>query len=368
MRGIYVHIPFCLQKCPYCDFYSVRFDEGAVDAYADALVRNFKAYSGVKADTVYFGGGTPSCLAVSTLGRIVNGLKESFDIAGNAEITIEANPCTVTPQKLRAYRDMGFDRISFGVQSADDNELRGLGRLHDADTAKRAVNAAHDAGFENISADLMIGVAGQTKDSLQRSIDTLTALPVSHISAYMLKIEPGTPFDNEHTRAAVADDELMRGMYLSLVKSLAERGFAQYEISNFAKAGFESRHNLVYWTGGEYIGFGPAAHSLYKGRRFYVPGDLEKYISSPTQPELDEDEPYSEREEYIMLALRLTSGLDTGKLISLYGLQGADRVTALARRYEKAGLCHVTPERISLTPEGFLVSNSIIVELMEKAL
>lgn len=364
MRGIYIHIPFCLRKCPYCDFYSVKFDEDTAERYTDALLRNIRSYKGIAADTVYLGGGTPSVLPVSCLERLMTGLHESFDIDKNAEVTVEANPCTVTEQKLRDYLKMGINRISFGVQSADDNELKGLGRLHDAETAKKAIISAHSAGFENISADIMIGVMGQTEETMLRSADTLTSLPVSHISAYMLKIEQGTPYDTERVRNAVADDDTVSGSYLSLTERLESKGFCQYEISNYAKAGFKSRHNLKYWTGCEYIGFGPAAHSLYQGRRFYVPRDLGEYIASPTQREVDEQEPYNEREEYIMLALRLTEGLGIKKLISFYGEEGTGRLISLAEKYGRAGLCRVTADRVSLTPRGFLVSNSIIVEFL----
>ena len=367
MRGIYIHIPFCLRKCPYCDFYSLRFDEDTAERYTDALLRNFKAYEGISADTVYFGGGTPSVLPVACMDRLMAGVYESFCIDKNAEITIEANPCTVTQEKLHDYRQMGINRISFGVQSADDNELKGLGRLHDADTAKRAIISAQNAGFENISADIMIGIMGQTEGSMLSSADTLTSLPISHISAYMLKIEQGTPYDNERVRSAAPDDDTVSELYLSLTERLESRGFYQYEISNYSKPGCESRHNLKYWTGGEYIGFGASAHSLYEGRRFYVPRSVADYINAPKQRETDEEEPYNEREEYIMLALRLTRGLDVKKLIHLYGEEGADRLIALAKSYERAGLCVVTPDNVRLTPRGFLVSNSIIVEFLSKA-
>ena len=273
MRGIYIHIPFCLRKCPYCDFYSVSYDDSLADRYIDALLRNFGAnkYKGLQADTVYLGGGTPSALSIPQLERIIKGVFGSFDIANSAEVTIEANPCSVSYDKLKAMREMGFDRISFGIQSADDSELRFLGRLHDRDTALRAVNDACKAGFENISADIMLGLAGQTVSGLMNTADRLISLELSHVSAYMLKIEQGTPFDNIKIREKIADDELMSELYLSLVERLEKNGFYQYEISNFSKPGHESRHNLKYWTGEEYIGFGAAAHSLFEGQRYFVP-------------------------------------------------------------------------------------------------
>ncbi len=366
MRGIYIHIPFCLRKCPYCDFYSVRFDEHTAEEYTDALIRSFKnpKYKGLQADTVYFGGGTPSALPPRLTGRIMGALYDSFDIDKNAEITIEANPCTAAQIKLRQYREMGINRISFGVQSADDSELEGLGRIHDFERAQRAIEDAHRAGFENISADIMLGVAGQDVQSLMRTAERLTSLPITHISAYMLKIEPGTPFDNERTRAAIADEDTVSDMYIALCEKLEDKGFCHYEISNFAKAGFESRHNLKYWTAGEYAGFGTAAHSLYKGQRYYVPKDIAAFIDAPFQQEIEEEEPHSEREEYIMLALRVSEGLDEKKLISLYGEENTGRLMSLAKVYESHGLCRISGGRVSLTPRGFLVSNTIIVEFL----
>ena len=366
MRGIYIHIPFCLRKCPYCDFYSVRLDEGLADKYIGALIRSFGApkYKGLSADTVYIGGGTPTALSEDQITRLMGGVFEHFDIAKNAEITIEANPCTVDLGKLNAIRGTGINRISFGVQSANDRELGFLGRLHDYETAEAAILNAHRAGFDNISADIMLGLKGQDRDSLLASADRLTALPIGHISAYMLKIEPGTAFDNDKTRAEVCDDDTVSGLYLSLVERLEKRGFSQYEISNFAKAGLESRHNLKYWTGEEYVGFGPAAHSLFEGRRYYVPRDLSAYIAAPMQSEIDEEEPYNEREEYIMLALRLCQGLERARLTSLYGEDGERRIADKASLFEKSGLCRINDERIMLTPKGFLVSNSLILEFL----
>ena len=366
MRGIYIHIPFCLRKCPYCDFYSVGYDEGTADRYIDALIRNFRQerYSGKEADTVYLGGGTPTALSERQLERLMSGVFESFDIKDNAEITIEANPCTADEEKLKTLRKAGINRISFGVQSADDGELKALGRLHDYETARRAVTDCFDAGIENISCDIMTGLAGQEAEGLLSTAKKLTGLPVRHISAYMLKIEKGTPFDCEEVRRTVPDDDKTSTLYLALTDYLSDRGFAQYEISNYSYPGFESRHNLKYWTGEEYAGFGASAHSLFEGERYFVPASVKDYIGSEFQSELSEDEPYSEQEEYIMLASRLKSGLETGRLTSLYGEEKTLRLTALAKKLEKNGLCKVSDERISLTPRGFLVSNAVILEFL----
>ena len=369
MTGIYIHIPFCLRKCPYCDFYSVRIDNGLLESYIDALCRNFRAekYRGVKADTIYFGGGTPSVLTGGQVRRIIQGLYESFCIADDAEITIEANPCTVDRDKLLQYRQAGINRISFGVQSADDSELKALGRLHDYEGARRAVTLAQDVGFDNISCDIMLGTPEQNMVSLLYSAGKICELPIKHISAYMLKIEKGTAFDCEEVRKNTADDELVSDMYLSLTEHLNGRGFEQYEISNYARAGYESRHNLKYWLGQEYIGFGAAAHSLFDKKRYYVERDVQKYISAPLQEEIPEEEAYDERQEYIMLRVRLKSGLEKQRLKELYGDLAAEEMVRFCRTLETGGLCRVDEKKISLTPKGFLVSNSIIARLCDIA-
>ncbi|MBR1750979.1 MAG: radical SAM family heme chaperone HemW [Ruminococcus sp.] len=364
MRGIYIHIPFCLRKCPYCDFYSVRYDDDLAKKYVDALIRNFRSprYKGLSADTVYIGGGTPTSLDERLIERLMNGVFDCFDIAEGAEITIEANPCSVNENKLRALRSFGINRISFGIQSADDDELRFLGRLHNFDAAREAVLAASRAGFLNISGDIMAGLSGQDISDLLNSTDKLCSLPLSHISAYMLSIEEGTPFDNDIVRASVADDDKMAELYLAMTDRLQKNGFYQYEISNFSLPGFESRHNLKYWQGDEYIGFGASAHSLFEGKRCYVPRDVHRFILSDCQTEEPEDIPYNERDEYIMLHLRLRSGISLKRLSEYYGDRAADAVRAKAALYEKNGLCLVSGDTVSLTPRGYLLSNSVIAE------
>ncbi len=365
MRGIYIHIPLCLRKCPYCDFYSVRYDDALAEKYVDALIRNFKSgrYKGLCADTVYIGGGTPSSLDEKLLDRLLRGVFDNFKIDKNAEITIEANPCSVSEDKLRAYLASGIGRVSFGIQSADDRELALLGRLHDYDTAEKAVLAAHRAGFDNISGDIMAGTPGQDRESLLKSIDRLCSLPLKHISAYMLSIESGTPFDNDDIRAQTADDDKMSELYLAMTQRLEEKGFCQYEISNFSQKGFESRHNLKYWLGEEYIGFGASAHSLYAGERYSVPPDIGRYITDPLQSEDPEPLPYDEKQEYIMLHLRVKSGISISRICELYGNAAADSVYAKAQVFEKNGLCVINGDSISLTASGCLVSNGIITQL-----
>lgn len=365
MLGIYLHIPFCRRRCSYCDFCSSVSPSERIAAYTEALVRNIRAYKGrgLSADTVYLGGGTPSLLTENQLKSILSAVFESFSISESAEITMEANPGTVTKDSLSAYKAAGVNRISFGVQSAEDNELAALGRLHSFKQAEEAVKTAQDCGVTNISCDLMIGIPLQTRDSLECSINAICGLNVQHISAYMLKIEEGTPFDCTEIRSQVADDDRSAEMYLQTVKMLAERGFEQYEISNFAKNGDVSRHNYKYWTGEPYLGFGPSAHSLFDGRRFFVPDDIDGFIAAPLQREVIEDDSPDPLIEYLMLGLRLSRGVSFERLRELGANLHKFKVSAAP--LAAAGLMELDENRARLTPEGFLVSNGIIARMIE---
>ncbi len=364
--GIYIHMPFCIRKCPYCDFYSEPFEKQLADNYIKALcthISSYREYS-VKSDTIYFGGGTPSLLTPEQIGSILSAVNDNF-IVEDAEITLEANPSSVNYEKLCEYRKAGINRISFGVQSSDNSQLRFLGRLHDFDSAARAVYDAQRAGFDNISCDIMLGLSGQDMNSLNATIDSITSLPIKHISAYMLKIEEGTAFDNDAVRSSVADDDLQCDMYLNTVERLDNLGFEQYEISNFAKEHCYSRHNMKYWQGEEYIGFGPAAHSYFNGQRFCSPRDIIKYIKSPLNTKIITESNPDKTEEYIMLSLRLKQGLSLRKVCELGGEKLMEFIKNKSEMYVKNGLCIIDNDRISLTPKGFLVSNSIIVSFLE---
>lgn len=352
-RGLYIHVPFCLSKCPYCDFYSIKYDKETADSYANAVIRNIQHYGG-GFDTVYFGGGTPFLLWEK-----ICEILGFADITEDAEITVEANPCTVDAKSLNALRKAGVNRISFGVQSLNDNELRALGRRHDASTAVNAVKIAKGQGFDNISADIMLGTPGQTRESVTRTIQQLSMLPVTHISAYMLKIEENTPFAK--AKLELPDEDEVCSVYLEATELLGSLGFSQYEISNYAKEDFPCRHNLKYWNCEEYLGIGPAAHSYYNGKRFFVERDLNSFISNKYQQTvIDEVDPGS-HEEYAMLRLRLTEGLD----LSEYEALGGD-----SERMKR--LLNTIPDEyfsfegdiVSLTPKGFLVSNMIIGRLL----
>lgn len=281
------------------------------------------------------------------------------DVTEDAEITVEANPCAVDAKSLAALRKAGVNRISFGVQSLNDSELNALGRRHDADTAVNAVKAAKKQGFDNISADIMLGTPGQTVESVARTIQQLSMLPVTHISAYMLKIEENTPFAK--TKMELPDEDGICSIYLEATELLGNLGFNQYEISNYAKEGYSCRHNLKYWNCKEYLGIGPAAHSYYNGKRFFVERDLNSFMADEYQQAVIEDDVPGSYEEYAMLRLRLTEGLS----LSEYEALGGD-TDAMKRAMKQIPdeYISIVGDTVSLTPKGFLVSNVIIGRLL----
>ncbi len=347
-KGLYIHIPFCRRKCLYCDFYSVALEDGYARRYTDAVIRNIQAYGG-SFDTVYFGGGTPILLA-PYLGEMLR----AADIAEGAEITAEANPCEMTDAALEELLKAGVDRISVGIQSFCDTELQALGRRHDSETAEKAILRAKAAGFTNISADLMLGVPHQTSDSLAKSLERMAELPITHISAYMLKVEENTPFGRN--TPVLPDEDETADMYLQTVSALAQHGFHQYEISNFAKDGCECRHNQKYWHAEEYLGIGPAAHSFLDGRRFGVPRDLNTFLSAERQQEQLTEEAPDPTEERIMLGLRLSEGIPETLWRPL---------EAALKRVPK-NYYSINDGRLRLTAEGFLLSNEIISLLLSE--
>jgi oxygen-independent coproporphyrinogen-3 oxidase len=363
--GVYVHVPFCRQKCPYCDFYSLSGDSAVHQQYAGAVLESMEAYRGknIKADTVYFGGGTPILPDVSVLDRILNGIRSVFDVTENAEITLEANPCLTTKEKLLALRSMGFNRISFGVQSADARELQKLGRLHTPKEAEQAVLWAQQAGFSNISIDLMLGIPGQTRESLAQTLQFVQNLSVQHVSAYLLKIEPNTAFDCETVRAELPDEDTVCDCYLECCQTLEEMGFLQYEISNFALPGKESRHNLKYWNCEEYLGFGPSAHSYFEGKRFYFERDLSAYLNRNQRHSMLEVNEIDYLEEYLIMRLRLTQGVSLTELQKRFGVD-TQKLQKRCQKYLNAGFMKQNGDFLSFTRRGFLVSNSILSDLI----
>ncbi len=359
--GIYIHIPFCVSKCPYCDFHSGKVDAETVSAYTDALIRNIYQYNekGICADTVYFGGGTPPLLGTENLQRVLEALHSTFNISDSAEITVEANPADSLYDFFSAMKALGVNRISMGLQSANENELRLLGRRHSVSDCAKAVADARRAGISNISLDLMLGIPKQTPQSLTESINYISGLSPAHISAYMLKIEEGTPF--ALNTPEIPDDDMSAELYEQCVSELAAKGYARYEISNFSKPGRESRHNLKYWNDEEYIGIGAAAHSFFGGRRFYYPRSTESFIKgiSPI-----DDGGGGDEDEYAMLRLRLSEGITEAGWQARFGKSIPPRLRKNAMNPQLKGLVVSDKKGIRLINNGFLLSNSVICALL----
>ena len=366
--GLYIHIPFCKAKCAYCDFYSLAHSEEKMDAYMAALLRHLEEVApraaGMQVDTVYFGGGTPSYLGAARLCRILQTVLRRYDVARDAEITLEANPDSAGDWKeLRKLRRAGFNRLSLGVQSTDDALLRRIGRVHTYEQVQQAVMAARKAKFTNLSLDLIYGLPGQTMEDWQRTLADAVALGPEHLSCYGLKLEEGTPLWRQ--TLTLPDDDAQADMYLYTVAALGEMGYEQYEISNFAKSGKESRHNLKYWRMEEYAGFGPGAHSDFGGVRYGYVRDIDSYIAGRlVLSESETDSTLARDYEYVMLSLRTAAGIDRQTFEKRYR-QRFQPMETLFEQYEKAGLASRTEGGWRLTPRGFLVSNSIIAALQE---
>lgn len=368
--GLYIHIPFCKAKCAYCDFYSLAHSEEKMDAYMAALLRHLEEVApraaGMQVDTVYFGGGTPSYLGAARLCRILQTVLRRYDVARDAEITLEANPDSAGDWKeLRKLRRAGFNRLSLGVQSTDDALLRRIGRVHTYEQVQQAVMAARKAKFTNLSLDLIYGLPGQTMEDWQRTLADAVALGPEHLSCYGLKLEEGTPLWQQRQTLTRPDDDAQADMYLYTVAALGEMGYEQYEISNFAKSGKESRHNLKYWRMEEYAGFGPGAHSDFGGVRYGYVRDIDSYIAGRlVLSESETDSTLARDYEYVMLSLRTAAGIDRQTFEKRYR-QRFQPMETLFEQYEKAGLASRTEGGWRLTPRGFLVSNSIIAALQE---
>lgn len=361
--GLYIHIPFCEKRCAYCDFYSSFLNGELSDQYLSALIARIKEWGGATdrpVSSVYVGGGTPSSIG-DRIGEIIKTVKDSFNVLPESEITAEINP-NCTDGFLSAAYGSGINRISIGIQSGNDGELKILGRTHTADEAKKTFQRVRKTGFDNISADLMIGLPESDISSLSKSIEFICGLEPRHISAYILKLEENTLLYKLKDTLNIPDDDSVADQYLYMCKTLEKRGFSHYEISNFAENGFEGRHNINYWNCGEYIGIGPSAHSFLNGRRFYYPRDIRAFIKSG-KPVGDGDG--GSKEEYIMLRLRLSRGVIFSEYRKRFGDGIPDGFIKRAETFEKTGLVSVSENSVSLTDSGMLVSNEIITELLE---
>lgn len=410
--GIYVHIPFCVSKCEYCSFISKCANENEIQEYinylCDEIYEISYFYKNKVISTIYFGGGTPSFINACHIKRILETIYNNYNIKADAEISIECNPCSASYDKLKIYKEIGINRISFGVQSLNDNSLKILGRKHTSDMAKDIISLAKKVGFNNISADLMIGIPNQTKEDLIFAIDCLAKLGITHISAYMLMLEEGTPlFEKIKSRKlSVANDDECVELYNALVGRLEELGFNRYEISNFCKSGYECKHNVNYWDMGEYLGFGIASHSYVNGVRFEVTENFKEYykkvenlkkyknsikivkndgLSNKINKKITKNNLYSTNksekdvknfyktyetlskteiiEETIMLGLRQTKGVSILALNKLNYDILRDKKQIL-KKLEDENIIQITKTHIKLNPQHFGVCSAVVVELL----
>ena len=370
--GIYIHIPFCRSKCEYCDFYSIPGKHEELYAeYTDALCRHIRETGALapnhRVDTIYFGGGTPSYFGAEGLATILTAVRKHFDVASDAEITFEANPDSVTDQLLRRLKAEGFNRASLGIQCDDDKILHALGRPHTYKQAVTAFQKLRKAGFDNISVDLMYGLPQQSEFTWRDTLQNVLSLHPEHVSCYGLKVEPGTPLYTYQDSIFLPTDDTQVNMYLAACDILQEHGYRQYEISNFARRGKFSRHNMKYWTGMEYIGFGPNAASDFAGKYFTMVGDLRAYIDGIRdggQVVADVLEiPVRERAgDYLMLRLRTNHGISAKEYERQYLLPFAPLEAELKRCAERKDAV-LENGRWHLTPKGMMISNTIIAEL-----
>lgn len=368
--GLYIHIPFCRTKCLYCDFCSfVNRDEGERNSYVNALlgeieVRGTKEYL---VDTIYFGGGTPSLLSAEQVGKILFDVRENFELADDVEITLECNPMTHLDdgkEYFSALRVLGVNRLSLGVQSAVDAELKLIGRHHTFEEAERTFSDARKAGFDNISLDLMFGIPSQTIQSLEYSANQLIKLGAEHISIYSLQLEEGTPLYRMRDRYELADDDISADMYASINDMMREAGYSHYEISNYAKKSRESRHNSKYWQLDEYLGLGLAAHSDFKGKRSENTKDLAKYLNGGC---LEKEDFISAKErefEFLMLGLRMSKGISKAEFSVRFGVDFNEKYGENIEKYGKMGYFCTQDDRVALTERGFEVSNALFAEIL----
>ena len=372
--GIYIHVPFCRSKCQYCDFYSLTTkSDDLLDGYLDAVCDHIKEAGALapnyKVDSIFFGGGTPSFFGADGIATILTTIRRNFDVTGDAEITCEANPDSVSDKLLSRLYAEGFNRISLGVQCDDNEILKKLGRPHTYDQAVTAYHRIRKAGFRNVSLDLIYGLPGQSLQAWQDTLENVLRLNPEHISCYGLKVEEGTPLYDYRQYANLPDDDVQADMYTVACEVLRGRGFKQYEISNFCRKGLYSRHNMKYWTGGEYLGFGPSASSDFAGKRFTLVRDLQTYILGIREGgEVMEDIqeiPLRERAgEYLMLRLRTSHGIAREEYERRFLLPFAPLEDILLRNQDLNYTMRNEEGRWCLTPKGYLISNDIITDLL----
>jgi oxygen-independent coproporphyrinogen III oxidase len=375
MLGLYIHVPFCSAICNYCNFNRGLFDADLKTRYVEALIGEIQTAgtagaagrAGTAADTMFFGGGTPSLLEPDEVARIIAACESSFDVAADREVTLEANPESVTEARLAGYRRAGVNRLSFGVQSFREDELRRLSRLHSADRARAAFSEARAAGFDNISLDLMMWLPEQRVSEWLESIDAATALGPEHLSLYMLEVYPNAPLKDDMARASwsQAPDDDVAAMYVAAMERAEQAGYEQYEISNVARPGRRSRHNIKYWTDGEWLGFGCGAHSTRGGVRWKNVSSTQEYIDRVRRGEdsavdIRRLTPDEQLGDALFTGLRVVDGIDVNAIQTRYGVDVWRRFGADLEPFLEAGCLRRTESRLSLTRQGMLLAHEVM--------
>ena len=374
--SIYIHIPFCVRKCAYCDFTSFPGRSAQMETYLSAVCREMRAQAAFfgrrRVNTVFFGGGTPTLLEGAQAARLMQALRESFDLAPDAEITMEGNPGTLTRESLSAFRRAGVNRLSLGVQSLDDGLLAAVGRIHTAREAEEAVALARAEGFDNLSLDLMLGLPGQTPQQWRETLERAIALAPEHLSCYSLILEEGTPLFSAvqaGRSAPLPDEDTLCQMDETTERLTRAADYARYEVSNYAKEGFACRHNIVYWECLPYLGLGLAAHSDMDGRRFYNPSDWAGYFHAVAQGDAwrtRESDAQERPFERMMMGLRMTRGVDAARFDRDFGAPPEGFWPKTLARMTRGGLMERAGERIRLTPRGMQVMNGVLVAMLEE--
>ena len=372
--GLYLHIPFCVRKCLYCDFYSAKPEQGVEKRYIEALIKHLETAAPTAedydVDTVYFGGGTPTLPGAGALGRVLSAVRKNYRLTGDAEITTECNPVTGSDELFWGLAAAGFNRVSVGLQSADDGELKALGRPHDFAAFQSTFRGLFAAGIRNVNVDVMFGIPRQTRESFARTLDAVIATGATHVSAYGLRVEAGTPF------AAMKDlrlpgDDATADLQLLAAERLTAAGYKHYEVSNYARPGYACRHNLRYWLGSPYLGFGPGAHSYFEGVRYAFPRDTAAYLDAAGKGDfgaLVKDREAvtgkNAQDEYVMLRMRLFEGVDEADFKTRFGTS-FENAYGPFDRLEKAGYLCRTGGRTRFTERGMYVSNAILSEWLD---
>ena len=374
---LYIHIPFCVRKCRYCDFLSFSSDDDTVRKYTDALIREISSKKNKEniTDTIFIGGGTPSLLDVKYIKEIFDSLYDNFNISDDAEITIEANPGTITKEKAKAYAELGINRVSMGLQSADNEALKKLGRIHDFNQFLESYDILRNEGMSNINVDIMSGLPGQSVAKYEETLYKVCAVNPEHISAYSLIVEEGTPFYQMYNpvdglrRDELPDEDSEREQYYMTRDILKDAGYFRYEISNYSKPGYECRHNTGYWRGVPYIGMGLGASSLWNGTRYNNTGDMSEYIRCSMKPDsiaenVQKLTDTDRMEEFMFLGLRMTEGIQINEFYEKFGVTVNEVYGEVIKKYSDMKMLEINSENMKLTDKGVDVSNIIFADFI----